>query len=133
MSNVDSQPAPEPLRQRLRAALPTALRARDKAALAVLRSALAAIENAEAVEQPAVPGGSLALEHTAVGVGAAEAPRRELTEADVERIVRAELAEREAAAQAYDEAGQPAQAEQLRTGIRALSAYLLDPATAEQA
>jgi hypothetical protein len=34
-------------------------------------------------------------------VGAAEATRRELTEADVERIVRAELAEREAAAQAY--------------------------------
>lgn len=109
------------------------MRARDKVALAVLRSTLAAIENAEAVELSAMPGGSPAIEQTPVGAGAAEAPRRELTEADVERIVRAELAEREAAAQAYDQAGQPAQAEQLRTGISILSAYLLDPATAEHA
>ncbi|MBR7839812.1 GatB/YqeY domain-containing protein [Actinospica durhamensis] len=132
MSNVNSQAAPEPLQQRLRTALPTAMRARDKVALAVLRSTLAAIENAEAVELPATPG-SLAIEQTPVGAGAAEAPRRELTEADVERIVRAELAERDRAAQAYDQAGQPAQAEQLRTENRILTAYLLDPATAERA
>ena len=109
------------------------MRARDKVALAVLRSTLAAIENAEAVELSAIPVGGLAIEQTPVGAGATEASRRELTEADVERIVRAELAEREAAAQAYDQAGQPAQADRLRTEIRVLSAYLLDPASAEQA
>ncbi|WP_031515610.1 GatB/YqeY domain-containing protein [Streptomyces sp. NRRL F-5123] len=127
MTNENSPAAPETLQKRLRAALPAAMRARDKATLALLRSTLAAIENAEAVELTDVPGGSLAIERTPVGPGAAEAVRRELTEADVERIVRAELAEREAAAQAYDQAGQPAQAEQLRAGVAVVAAYLPDP------
>jgi uncharacterized protein YqeY len=126
MSNENSPATPETLQQRLRAALPAAMRARDKPTLALLRSTLAAIENAEAVELPDAPGGSLAIEQTPVGAGAAEAARRELSEADVERIVRAELAEREAAAQAYDAAGQPAQAEQLRAGVAVVSAYLPD-------
>lgn len=132
MSNVNSRTGPEPLRQRLRAALPAALRARDKVALAVLRSTLAAIENAEAVEVPAAPGVSLAIEQTPVGAGAAEAPRRELTEADVERIVRAELAEREAAARACEQVGQSARAEELRAGTRVVAAQLPDPETAGQ-
>jgi uncharacterized protein len=38
------------LRGRLRGALPAAMKARDAAAVAALRSALAAIDNAEAVE-----------------------------------------------------------------------------------
>ncbi len=133
MPNANVEADPEPLQQRLRTALPAAMQARDKVALAVLRSTLAAIENAEAVELSAIPGGGLAIEQTPVGAGVTEASRRELTGADVERIVRAELAEREAAAQAYDQAGQPAQADRLRTEIRVLSAYLLDPASAEQA
>ncbi|MFI0901477.1 hypothetical protein [Streptomyces sp. NPDC020983] len=124
MSNANSSSAPAPLAQRLRAALPAAVRARDKATLALLRSTLAAIENAGAVEAPAATGGGPAIEQTPVGAGAAEAARRELTDADVERIVRAELAEREAAAQAYDQAGRPAQAEELRAGARVVAAYL---------
>lgn len=125
MSNENASHLPEaPLQERLRAALPAAMRARDKPTLALLRSTLAAIENAGAVELPDAPGGGLAIEQTPVGAGAAEAARRELSEADVERIVRAELAEREAAAQAYDAAGQPDRAEQLRAGVAVVSAYL---------
>ncbi|MFI0938252.1 hypothetical protein [Streptomyces sp. NPDC021020] len=127
MTNENLPAAPGALQQRLRAALPAAMRARDKATLALLRSTLAAIENAEAVELPDAPGVSLAIEQTPVGAGAAEVARRELTDADVERIVRAELAEREAAAEAYDRAGQPAQAEQLRAGVAVVSGYLSEP------
>jgi uncharacterized protein YqeY len=46
----------ETVRDRLRAALPAALKARDSVAVAALRSALAAIDNAEAVDLATRPG-----------------------------------------------------------------------------
>ena len=117
-------PTSVPLRQRLRAALPAALKARDAVAVAALRGTLAAIDNAEAVP-PATPDGrGMAIEHSPVGVGAAEAQRRVLTEADVARIVRAEVAEREAAARGYDGAGRPERAERLRAEAGILVAHL---------
>jgi uncharacterized protein YqeY len=113
------------LRQRLRAALPAAMKSRDRAATAALRATLAAIDNAEAVapaEQAA--GTSLAIEHIAVGVGATEVARRELTEAEVEQIVRDEVAEREVAAEEYARSGYADRAEQLRSEAGALAAHL---------
>jgi uncharacterized protein YqeY len=84
----------------MRQALPEAMRARDKAAVSALRATLAALDNAEAVPVDADAARGLALEQSPVGVGATEAVRRELTEAVVADIVRAEAAERlEAAAQ----------------------------------
>ncbi|MEA3056373.1 MAG: uncharacterized protein QOD30_1805 [Actinomycetota bacterium] len=53
------------------------MRARDATATSVLRTTLSAIANAEAVEVPA-------------GAPATELPRRELTERDVDAIVRGE-------------------------------------------
>jgi len=53
------------------------MRARDAAATSVLRTTLSAIANAEAVEVPA-------------GTTATELPRRELTERDIDAIVRGE-------------------------------------------
>ncbi len=79
-----------PLRRRLQEALPVALKARERATVAALRSALAAIANAEAVTAPTGTERGLAIEHSPVGVGAAEAQRRVLAPAQVERIVRAE-------------------------------------------
>jgi phosphatidylglycerophosphate synthase/uncharacterized protein YqeY len=114
----------QPLRQRLRAALPAAMKTGDKAAVAALRSTLSAIDNAEAVERPGTPDRNLAIEQLPVGVGAAEMARRELSEDEVERIVRAELAERETAAQAYDAAGRPDAAADLRAQIQALELHL---------
>jgi uncharacterized protein YqeY len=111
-----------PLRQRLRDALPAAMKARDRVAVTALRATLAAIDNAEATA-PA-QGRSLAIEQSPVGVGVAEAERRVLTEAQVERIVRAEIAEREAAAREYENAGHPDRAEQLRTEIAVLDRHL---------
>jgi uncharacterized protein YqeY len=56
----------------------------------------------------------------------AEVERRVLTAAQVERIVRAEVAEREAAAGDYDRAGRPERAAQLRGEAGVRSAYLAD-------
>ena len=67
-------------------------------------------------------GGSLALEATPVGVGAREVPRRELDDAEVERLVRAEVTERREAARVCEDAGQPERAGQLRQEADALAA-----------
>ncbi|HZU59236.1 MAG TPA: hypothetical protein VFA06_25370 [Actinocrinis sp.] len=115
-----------PLRQRLRDALSGAIKNRDKVAVAALRSTLAAIDNAEAVEAPQRTGEQLAIEQLRIGVGSAEVARRELTEAQIERIVRGELAEREAAARDYQRAGRIEHAERLRGEIRVLSEQLGD-------
>ncbi|MFJ9516807.1 hypothetical protein ACIRPK_00815 [Kitasatospora sp. NPDC101801] len=121
-------PAPvpaAPLRERLRAALPAAMKGRDKVATSALRSALAAIENAEAVDVPAgASRPSSAIEWIAVGPGTAEADRRVLTEARIEQIVRAEIADREAAATGYDRTGPAERAALLRAEAAVLSAQV---------
>jgi uncharacterized protein YqeY len=115
-----------PLRQRLRDALTGAIKTRDKVAIAALRSTLAAIDNAEAVERPRTADRRPAIEQLEIGVGSTEAARRELTEAQIERIVRGELAEREAAARDYQRAGRLEHAERLRGEIRVLAEHLGD-------
>jgi uncharacterized protein len=115
------------LRARLQDALPAAIKARDGVAVAALRSALAAIGNAEAVAPP--PGATAEAAHarlagTVAGVGAAEAERRGLSEAEIEGIVRAEVAERRAAADAYERAGRPDRAGRLRAEADVLGGHL---------
>ena len=82
------------LTARLRAGLTAAMRARDRTAVRALRTALAAVANAEAqpVADPA-PASLLAdgpIAGAVAGLGAAEVARRELSEDDVRQIVRAE-------------------------------------------
>lgn len=112
-----------PLRPRLRDALVAAMKAADKAAVSALRSALAAIDNAEATGAAVAPGG-LAIEQSPVGVGVADVPRRVLTDAEVRRIVENEVAEREAAARDYDRANRPQRADLLRAEAGVLCAHL---------
>jgi uncharacterized protein YqeY len=117
------------IRARLRRALAEALRARDTIAVSALRSALGAIGNAEAVEPGAVAPAGSAGPHVAgavSGLGAAEVPRRSLSPAQIERIVRAEAAEREDAARGYEQAGQADRAGRLRREARLLLAVLAD-------
>jgi uncharacterized protein len=78
-----------PLRTRLRAALLEARRARDAETVSTLRTALAALENAEAVPTAARAG---AIEQAPVGAGAAEAARRVLSDADELEILDEEIA-----------------------------------------
>jgi uncharacterized protein YqeY len=109
------------VRERSQRALRAAMKARDTVAVAALRSVLAAIANAEAVpaaaplsdgSSPAVTGDQYVAGSTA-GLAATEAGRRELTGEEVAEIVRAEAAERRAAARQYHAAGQAEQAERL--------------------
>jgi uncharacterized protein len=100
------------------------MKAGDRVAVAALRSTLAAIDNAEAVDREPSVDERLAIEQIPVGVGAAEVQRRVLTHPQVEEIVRAEVAEREAAARDYDRAGRPERAARLRGEAGVLSAHL---------
>ena len=131
---ADAGPGTDTL-ARLRLALAEALRARDMNAVRPLRSALAAIGNAEAVEPgapaPAGPGspvdpGSPHVAGAVVGLGAAEAERRRLSAAEVEQIVRAEATEREDAARDYERAGHADRGGRLRREARVLLATLAD-------
>jgi uncharacterized protein YqeY len=107
---------------RLRTALAAALRSRDSTAVSALRSALSAIGNAEAVAAPAAAGQASAhIAGAAVGLGAGEAHRRKLSEAEVSRILQAEISERLTAARDYDSSGHPGRAQRLREEAHALT------------
>lgn len=110
---LDPVTTDSPLRQRLRILLLDARRSRDAAALPVIRSALAALENAEAVPTTAVAG---AIEGSPVGVGAAEAKRRTLTEAEEQAILATEI-EALAEAESMYAARSPERARAARAGI----------------
>jgi uncharacterized protein len=118
------------MRAELRRDLTDAMRRRDAVAVAALRTALAAIENAEAVhpgdDGPLPEPGGSPVAGGVVGLGAAEAPRRHLTAADQERIIRTEVRERLAAAADYERRGQHARAERLRAEAHVLGRYLPD-------
>jgi len=120
----------------LRADLLLARKRRDEVAVAALRSALGALDNAGAVpvppSGPSTPGpghgptfaspfaGSMA------GLGAAEVPRRVL-DAEAERqVLRQEIAERLAAAGAIEAGGDQARPARLRAEAAVLERYLGD-------
>jgi uncharacterized protein YqeY len=117
-------PTRSSLRRRLRDALVVAMKERDRVAVAVVRSTLAAIDNAEAVDATAAAGGSSAIESSPVGIGVTEVERRALSDEDIAQIVRSEVADREAAALDYDRAGRPERAEALRAEAQVLSSHL---------
>lgn len=117
------------LRSAIRDALTVAMKDRDRVATSALRSALAAIDNAEAVdvslappEQPGVIAGGV------VGLGAGEVSRRTITDDDVRAILRDAISEREAAAAQYDEMRRHEDAARLRTEVSVLAALLDDGA-----
>jgi uncharacterized protein YqeY len=105
------------LRERLRAALRAALKTRDPIATAALRSAVSAINNAEAVDRPHAPGPRL-------GVGAADVRRRELSANDIVEIIRDEVTDRDSAAADYERRGRTKEATRLRAEAATLSSLL---------
>ena len=103
------------VRAGLQVALTGALRRRDKVAASALRSGLSALANAEAVSPVPLAGTSSPhIAGAAAGLGAAEAPRRTLSPAESEQVIAAEISERLAAADGYDQAGHAERAGQLR-------------------
>jgi uncharacterized protein YqeY len=93
------------------------MRSRDVPAVSALRSALAAIENAEAIPVSDTNATATSSPHFAgaeAGLGAAEAQRRGLTEREISEIVDAEIAERLSAASDYERSGHTEQGGRLR-------------------
>jgi uncharacterized protein len=113
------------LRRRLRESLKAALGVRDRIAAAAIRSAMSAIDNAEAVDisqAPAPTAGTVG--GIRLGVGAGEAARRELSDQDVLEVVRAEVSDRRAAAAEYERLSRTDEANRLRAGANALVSVL---------
>lgn len=115
------------MRDRLRQDLAAALKARDRAATAALRSTIAAIENAEAVDPGhagTLPASSSHIAGASAGVGSSDVPRRELTAADLQAIVRREIDDRRRAAREYTELGRTEAADRLSAEADVLARYI---------
>jgi|SRR6516165_1585016 len=124
-------PAAEPLRRRLETSLRAAMKDRDTAAIGALRAALGAIDNAEAVPPPVAPTTAPTAGPTAgpiagarAGAGAGDVARRELNEADVRAIVRAEVEDLNSNADEYVLLGKEEEAVRLRAEADLLEAHL---------
>jgi hypothetical protein len=88
----------EQWRTTLRDALMAARKDRDATRVAALRSALSAIDNAEAVEARLDTSSSGTIAGAVAGLGAAEVARQELPDAQIRELLRAEVDERMAVA-----------------------------------
>ena len=107
---------PMPLRARLKADLPKAMKARQSHTVTALRTVLAAIDNAEAVE---VDTSRVPL------VGRSnDVPRKVLTEEQIEAILQREIADLHATIVQYQQIGKVREAEQLRARLEVLVGYL---------
>ena len=115
------------MRSQLRADLTAALKARNGVAVSALRSAIAAIENAESVGPSVTEPSAATSEHIAgatAGVGSSDVNRRVLSEVDTIAILRGEVEERSQAADEYAKLGRAEQAERLRREVQVLREYL---------
>jgi len=132
--------ATEDIRARMRRGLVDAMKARDQQAVSALRSTLARIDNAEAVDADEVDADGLdaepalsrgdgrpAVAGSVLGVGAAEVDRRVLTPEEMAAIVRDDVEEREIAAEVLERVGRPDHAERLRAQAKLLTTYLTPP------
>ncbi|MEU9098647.1 hypothetical protein [Streptomyces sp. NPDC048361] len=104
------------------------MRARDKAAVSALRSALAALDNAEAVPVGAAKLRGVALEDSPTGVGVTEAVRRELSEPEMADIVRREITERRSVAAELTAPTHAGHAARLQEEAAVLGRFLDEPA-----
>ena len=113
------------LRARLRGDLRAAMKAQRHEEMAALRSLIAAIDNAESVEDAVSPTPD-SSEHVAgavLGLGAADATRRELSERDLQRVIESELWERDAQAERLSLLGRVDDASRLRVEADVIARY----------
>jgi hypothetical protein len=101
------------------------MKARDAIAVAALRSALAAIDNAEAVGPSSLaPTSSSSVAGATLGVGSAEVERAALSYDDMRRLVELERDERLSSALELDHHGATQAAERRRDEAAVLERYL---------
>jgi uncharacterized protein YqeY len=119
-------------RETLRAQLLTARKDRNQTRVSALRSALSAIDNAETPdadtsrETPLIstPNGTIA--GAATGLGSTEVARRQLTDAEIRALLRAEVDERLRAAQQLVDNDAEDRAAAVRSEADVLAAILAD-------
>ncbi len=114
------------VRTMMRSDLVAAMKARQPDAVAALRTAIAAIDNAEAVAAPGGTGAA-ASGHIAgaqVGLGSTEAERRDVSIGEVRAILQGQIADCRAEADRYQAAGHHEAAGQLRRQAEALRKYM---------
>ena len=104
------------VRNRLRADLVSAMRARDKTEVSMIRTLIGAIENAEAVEVESSSDPMIGLNH--------DQPRKTLTDEDIVHILSLERSEAAAAADGYKEMGLADVAEEMDHRVRIIDRYL---------
>lgn len=128
------------LRSQLRSGLVAAMKQRDGSAVSALRSAIAALDNAEAIDQsdmidPVDPDRWAPVGHrgdvssdliagATAGVGSTEMPRRSLNVAEVRAILQSEVTDRINAARHYTTRGRHDLAEELRSQADILRGYV---------
>jgi uncharacterized protein YqeY len=115
------------MRSRMRQDMTAALKDRDEVTVAALRSAIAAIDNAEALDTSANTARDTGSQHIAgatAGVGSSDVERRILSDAEVQGIIRRQVEERREAADQYVKLGREDQAMRLRREAGVLSDYL---------
>ena len=112
----------------MRRGLVAAMKARDQQAVAALRSTLARIDNAEAVDPDGLDPEGEDAELFDVDGFDADADRRVLTPEERAAIVREDVEEREIAADVLERIGRPDQAERLRAQAKLLTTYVDPPA-----
>ena len=113
----------------LRAELSVAIRGRDQPVVAALRSALAALANAEAVAPGDLSEAVVQSPHFAgstPGLGAAEAPRRILSDEQKRSILAAEELELNAHADQLSRVGRDEQATGARRAAQVLRTVMAD-------
>lgn len=101
---------------RLREDLAIALRSQNRIEASMIRTLMAAIDNAEAIEASTTSDPKIGLDH--------DQPRRDLTTDDVTRIVEGERDELAEAVDHYRQLGLTDQVEELETRLRIVNRYL---------
>jgi uncharacterized protein len=128
LAAVPAAPEQVSLRIRMRSALLVAMKARDAPAMSALRSALAAIDNAGAVDlsHAPQPEGGGPVHGATIRLGAGDVARRHLSELRIAEIVRGEVAERRSAAAECDRLGAHDLVARLHAEIAVLCQHLGD-------
>lgn len=108
------------LREQMKVDLIQAMKVRQSATIATLRSVLAAIDNAEAV---AVSTASTLPVEPVLGKRH-EVPRKLLSADDIRQIIQNEMDERQANSLKYAALGRKAEAERLQTAAALIASYL---------
>ena len=116
--------AADQVKRELRDGLTSAMKDRRVAAITVLRSALAAIDNAEAISTDSLGDPGAARKPLGESFGANEVPRRALDAGELAEILRAECDGRLRAAEHYDLHGRGAEAERMKREAAALVLYV---------